>query len=68
MLCTEYNLIISYRHYKLIRVGAKKATVTFKEGNEAQQYIGWLVLNRNCKVSVHNSKGEVTQIINSTRG
>jgi len=65
MVIPEYNLIISQHRYKLIRVGTKKATITFKKGNEVQQYIGWLTLNRDCKVYVHNSNGEVGRIINS---
>lgn len=63
----EYNLTISQGFYKLVRVGAKKATITFKEGDELQRYIGWLLINRDCKVVIHNANAEVTRVIESKK-
>lgn len=63
---TEYNLIISRGKYRLIRVGAKKATATFRMGDMLQQYIGFLLLNRDCKVIVHRDNTEVSRIIESS--
>jgi hypothetical protein len=40
--------------YVLRKNGAKRATRRFNNGIELQQYIGWLVLNRPCRVIFYN--------------
>lgn len=42
---------------KLFKEGNKKATRVFKNGQEMQQYIGWLVLNRECSIDVKAYSG-----------
>ena len=42
---------------KLYKEGNKKATRVFKNGLEMQQYVGFLVLNRECSIDVKNYSG-----------
>ncbi len=64
----EYHVIqIAKNKYKysLFKKGNQRCTRTFEDGLELQQYIGWLVLNRPCRIITHNSNGEGLKEIDS---
>ncbi len=62
-----YNVIVTHRHLEIKRVGTKRATRVFTDSEIAQRYIGWLLLNRDCKIFIHNSDGEATRVMESQR-
>ena len=53
----EYHLITRGNKYSLKKLGNKRPTRLFNNGLEAQQYIGWLVLNRPCRIITHDKNG-----------
>ena len=62
----EYNFtIVSHYSYRLKRVGAERATAVFTTGARAKNYIGWLLLNRTCKVNVLDFKGKLIRVMTS---
>ncbi|KKN72332.1 hypothetical protein LCGC14_0411590 [marine sediment metagenome] len=62
-----YNLIITRRHLEIKKVGTTRATRVFTDVDIAQRYIGWLILNKDCKIFIHNSDGAVTRTLESQR-
>jgi len=54
----EYHVITrGSKKYEIKKRGGERATRVFEDGLELQQYIGWLVLNRPCRIVTHNNNG-----------
>jgi len=53
----KFNSLSKRPLYRLIKEGNKKASITFNNGIAMQQYIGWLVLNRECSIDYRSYSG-----------
>jgi len=59
-----YNLITAGSNWRLVRKGARRATIV-TNGLDMNNYLGWLLRNRNANIIVHDSSGCVLRRISS---
>jgi hypothetical protein len=62
-----YNVITCGNKFKAVREGASRASYVFHNGIQLQRWVGWVTLNRNTKLYIHDNTAIVIGVIHSCR-
>lgn len=63
-----FNVVTSGRHgFRFVKHGGKRATRTYRTGNDMRDDVAFYLFNRDCTVFVHKQDGTVERVITAVR-